>query len=225
MARSWDLLRGDTSGWADRAFYLNRIAESGEPVLDVGCGTGRLLLDYMARGIDIDGVDNSAEMLALCREKAGRLGLSVRVHEQSLETMDLPRRYRTILIPSSTLQLITDLPAVERALRAVLGHLVPGGWTFASIMTLWKPGDPLESEWDHSVVRPEDGATVRRLVRVRHDPENECEHTDDLYQVIVDDQGGRGSALPSVACDTILHAGSGAEPFRGGGVRERQAVQ
>ena len=97
MARSWDLLRGDTSGWADRAFYLNRIAESGEPVLDVGCGTGRLLLDYMARGIDIDGVDNSAEMLALCREKAGRLGLSVRVHEQSLETIDLPRRYRTIL--------------------------------------------------------------------------------------------------------------------------------
>ena len=92
------------------------------------------------------------------------------------------------MIPSSTLQLITDLPAVERALRAVLGHLVPGGWTFASIMTLWKSGDPLESEWDHSVVRPEDGATVRRLVRVRYDPENECEHTDDLYQVIVDGQ-------------------------------------
>lgn len=42
------------------------------------CGTGRLLLDYLAQGIDIDGVDNSPEMLALCRpDAAAVVGISL----------------------------------------------------------------------------------------------------------------------------------------------------
>ena len=68
MAEAWDVLRGDTSDWSDRFFYRDVIEQSGQPVLDVGCGTGRLLLDYAAQGIDIDGVDNSPEMLTLWKE-------------------------------------------------------------------------------------------------------------------------------------------------------------
>jgi SAM-dependent methyltransferase len=68
MALSWDLLRGDTSNWSDRAFFQDVIRRRGEPALDVGCGTGRLLLDYLGQGVDVDGVDVSPEMLDLCRE-------------------------------------------------------------------------------------------------------------------------------------------------------------
>ena len=42
---TWDLFRGDTSDWPDRPFYRAAIAESGQPALDVGCATGRLILD------------------------------------------------------------------------------------------------------------------------------------------------------------------------------------
>ncbi|HZG65094.1 MAG TPA: class I SAM-dependent methyltransferase, partial [Herpetosiphonaceae bacterium] len=99
MAQAWDLLRGDTSQWPDRFFYLDAIGRFGLPVLDVGCGTGRLLLDYLAQGIDVDGVDNSPEMLALCRAKAATLALTPTLHEQTMETLALPRRYRTIIVP------------------------------------------------------------------------------------------------------------------------------
>src|SRR4029079_489947 len=117
MAQSWDLLRGDTSKSPDRLFYLNVIQTFGQPVLDVGCGTGRLLLDYLAHGIAIDGVDNSPDMLALCRHKASALGLAPTLYEQYLETLALPRQYRTIMIPSSTLQLVIDPAMAVQSLQ------------------------------------------------------------------------------------------------------------
>jgi ubiquinone/menaquinone biosynthesis C-methylase UbiE len=146
MAEAWDVLRGDTSNWADRNFYLEIIQKYGQPVLDVGCGTGRLLLDYYQQGIDIDGVDNSPDMLAICQHKADQLKLAPKLYQQNLEDLDLPRKYRTILIPSSSLQLIIEKEAVEKAVKRLYDHLLPNSILIASIMTIWSDGEPIESE-------------------------------------------------------------------------------
>src|SRR3954454_20504681 len=90
MASTWDLSRGDTSTWTDRLFYLDAGHQYGEPVLDIGCGTGRILLDFLAQSIDIDGTDDSPEMLTICREKAKKAGLRDAAHQQKMETLDLP---------------------------------------------------------------------------------------------------------------------------------------
>src|SRR5215212_7643172 len=89
MAQAWDVFRGDTSGWADGLFYRKIIEQYGQPVLDIGCGTGRLLLDYLAQGLEVEGVDNSPGMLALCRHKAAALGLAPVVYEQPMESLVL----------------------------------------------------------------------------------------------------------------------------------------
>jgi ubiquinone/menaquinone biosynthesis C-methylase UbiE len=187
MAQSWDVLRGDTSTWPDHSFYLDLIQTYGQPVLDVGCGTGRLLLDYLAQGIDIDGVDNSPDMLALCRHKATTLGLAPTLYEQYLETLSLPRQYRTILIPSSTLQLVIGPALVAQSVQRLTAHLLPGGILVSPFMTVWKDGDPLTREWEQTAVRAEDGAMFRRIGRYWYDPASDCTDTEDRYQVIVED--------------------------------------
>ncbi len=136
MAESWDVLRGDTSQWVDRFFYLKLIQTYGQPVLDVGCGTGRLLLDYLAQGIDIDGVDNSPDMLNLGQQKANARGLTPTLYQQFLETLSLPRQYRTILISSSTLQLVIDPAMAIQSLQHLAAHLLPGGIVVAPFMTI-----------------------------------------------------------------------------------------
>ena len=188
IAQAWDVLRGDTSSWPDRSFYLQIIRKYGQPVLDVGCGTGRLLLDYLQQDIDIDGVDNSPDMLALCRQKAANLNLHPTLYEQYMEALELPRKYQTILIPSSSFQLIIDPDMVDQALKRLSDHLLPGGAVSASFMKLRKDGDPLEFEWEQSAVREKDGVKFRRVIKSRYDPESQYEHTEDLYQMIVEEK-------------------------------------
>ena len=188
MAEFWDLFRGDTSTWEDRFFYLDVVKKYGEPVLDVGCGTGRILLDFMQQGIDIDGVDNSPDMLARLQQKAETLNLKPTVYQQEMDKLDLPRKYQTILVPSSSFQLLLDEKLPPIAMKRFYEHLLPGGVLAMPFMTLWTDGDPLEAEFTREVVRPEDGATIRRRSSVRFDPETDLEHTIDRYEILRDGQ-------------------------------------
>jgi ubiquinone/menaquinone biosynthesis C-methylase UbiE len=190
LAHTWDLFRGDTSQWEDRFFYREVIRRYGEPVLDVGCGTGRLLLDYLSQGIDIDGVDNSPEMLALSKEKAASSNLEPHLYQQSMEALRLPRQYRTILVPSSSFQLLVDDDKPRQAIRAFFDHLHPGGALVMPFMLLRKEDDPLETKWEMTgeKTRLEDGALIRRWSRAWYDLAQHLESTEDRYEVIRDGQ-------------------------------------
>lgn len=182
MAEAWDVLRGDTSDWPDRQLYLAAIDCYGQPVLDVGCGTGRLLLDYLARGIDIDGVDNSPEMLELCRQRATEMDLQPQLFLQQMEDLSLPRLYRTILVPSSSFQLVIDEAAAGRALERFRDHLLPEGALLMPFIVMGRPGDPLEESWTTEAMR-EDGVLVRRQAWASYDPHSQLEHTRDVYEL------------------------------------------
>jgi SAM-dependent methyltransferase len=226
IASSWDLLRGDTTHWGDRRRYRELIERYGQPALDVGCGTGRLLLDYLRAGIDIDGVDNSPEMLARCREKAGRLGLHPVLYQQSMEALALPRRYRTILVPSSSFQLVTDSDAAAAAMRRFLVHLEPGGALAMSFMPLWQAGDPLETGWGGGgragPARGRRGGAALGPRPVRAGPAARA-HRRPLRGG-PRRRGGRGGDSPALARDPLVHARPGARPLRRGGLRRRAAL-
>ena len=73
----------------------------GQPALDVACGTGRLLIPYLRAGLDVDGCDVYADMVARCRQKTEQEGLSPTLFVQPMHEVEAPRTYRTIYVCGS----------------------------------------------------------------------------------------------------------------------------
>ena len=143
----------------DAGPYAQFIEVSGQPALELGCGTGDPLLELRRRGIDVDGVDSSADMLDRCRRRAAELGLDVVLHHQRMESLDLPRRYRTIYLAGSAFNLLPDDDLASRALQRIRAHLDEDG---SALIPLFVP--PPTPEANLGQVREAneaDGSTIR----------------------------------------------------------------
>lgn len=106
--------------------YFGRFVEAGQPALDAGCGTGRLLLPWLRAGWDVDGSDVSADMIAHCRERARAEGLEPTLLVQPLHELEPPRRYRTV-VACGVIGLGSTRAQDEEALRRFHRALEPGG--------------------------------------------------------------------------------------------------
>ena len=129
---------------AELAYYRSAIERFGQPALDLACGTGRLLLPLRAAGLDVDGTDISADMLALCQERADREGLTPLLVAQAMHDLDLPRRYGTIYICDSFGiggERANDLETLRRIHR----HLEPDGALVFSVQMPFDSKD--EASW------------------------------------------------------------------------------
>ena len=156
VAELYAPLRSFTS---DPGEYAAFIASSGEPALELGCGDGDPLLDLRALGLDVDGVDSSADMLDRLRATAALRGLSVSVHQQRMEDLDLPRRYRSIFLAGATFTLLATDDLALRALRAIRAHLTDDG---SALVPLFVPAPtPADQVGAFRSVVTDGGATIR----------------------------------------------------------------
>jgi len=127
VARSW--AEFSTEGGKEASFFKNIIEISGQPALDLGCGSGRLLLPYLHAGLDVDGCDYSEDMLAVCQERANKEGLTPQLYPQAMHELDLPRRYKTIYA-CGVVGLGGERQLTMQAMQRCYDHLRSGG-TFA----------------------------------------------------------------------------------------------
>jgi len=170
LARNYDALYGvmrDPSG--DAAFYRALAQEIGGPVLELGCGTGRVLLPIAALGIPCVGVDASPAMLAALRAKNPPANLES--IEARMESFDLgARRFRLITCPFRAFQHLLDVPSQLAALANVRRYLAPGG-AFAfdvfdpKLALLIAPADTERLEATFTI----GGVQTRRFGRARMD--------------------------------------------------------
>ncbi len=113
----------------EAAYFRTLIETSGQPALDLGCGSGRLLVPFLQSGLEVDGCDTSKDMLAQCQERAKGEGLSPRLYQQAIHELDLPQRYRTIFC-CGVIGLGGERQLTISGMRRCYEHLRSGG-TFA----------------------------------------------------------------------------------------------
>jgi SAM-dependent methyltransferase len=114
----------ECGGYAEDLGLWRELAGAG-PVLDLGCGTGRVALDLAARGVPVVGLDRDAVLLAALRARAA--GLPVETVCADARDFDLGRRFAVVLAPMQTVQLLGGPEGRARFLRCAGAHLEPGG--------------------------------------------------------------------------------------------------
>lgn len=115
----------------DAEFYLELAQTAPGPALELGCGTGRLLLSLAREGIEVTGLDRSKAMLEMAAEFVARAPEIVqqRIHLAAgdMTNFDLGRQFGLIYIAFRSFMMLTT-PELQRAcLDRCLAHLRPGG--------------------------------------------------------------------------------------------------
>jgi SAM-dependent methyltransferase len=108
-------------------FYVGLARQAKGPVLDVACGTGRVLLPCLRAGADGDGLDLHAPMLATLRRKAEAEGLRPQLYQGDMSDFRLPRRYALVMITFNAVIHNMTQEAQIRCLERCREHLLPGG--------------------------------------------------------------------------------------------------
>src|SRR5262249_50342723 len=132
-AASYDVLYRDKDYLAECALLGRVFQKYGEgsikSILDLGCGTGNHSIPLAQQGYEVVGVDRSADMIALARNKAtqGRIEKSVLFHQGDLRSTDLGRRFDAVLMMFAVLGYQRENADVLAALATAHRHLRKGG--------------------------------------------------------------------------------------------------
>ncbi|MGI8597040.1 MAG: class I SAM-dependent methyltransferase [Thermoleophilaceae bacterium] len=169
---------------ADCPLWRELAAERGGPVLDVGCGTGRVALDLAAQGHEVTGVDSDADLVHALSTRARAAGLPVRTHVLDARSIDLSgRRFALAIAPMQVVQLLGGEDGRAAMLDRVRAHLVPGGLLAVALADPWEGTTVADSEPPMPDIREEGGWVLSsRPVAVR--PEGEAVAIERLRQAV-----------------------------------------
>lgn len=200
LARFYDLDHASVRD--DVEMYRQFAAQTGGPVLELGCGTGRVALPLARDGHQVAAVDISPDMLAALRAKLAQeppdVAARVQVVQADMRRLALGREFALALCPLNTFMHMTTQADQLAALGSAYRHLAPGGRLIVDVasplaMLLIPAGEALSLQ---SELRDEvSGRTVQKFTSVRFDHARQMQHITLIYDEVGADGSVRRTTL------------------------------
>jgi SAM-dependent methyltransferase len=181
----------------DLPFYEQRLPGPDATVLELGCGTGRVLVPLAECCGLIHGIDTSEAMLEICREKIREANLPpdrARVEVGDASAFDLGRTFDLIIAPYRVFQALETDEQADGLMRSVARHLAPGGSCILTMFMPYLPPDRLWNEWvnEDEVIEFERPINGERFVlasrRTRLDRANRVIYPDLIFRLFIGDR-------------------------------------
>jgi SAM-dependent methyltransferase len=186
----------------DVGFFVEAARESGGPVLEVGCGTGRVLIPTARAGIEITGLDLSPHMLEVCRghlqAEPEEVRSRVRLVQGDMRRFELSRTFKLVTLPFRPFQHLTTVEDQLACLGCIHRHLAEDG---KLILDIFNPkleslvqtdfGKELSDEPEFSL--PDGRRVIRRHSVVSRDVPNQINYVELVYYITHSD--GRQECL------------------------------
>jgi SAM-dependent methyltransferase len=186
MSEYYDLIYGDQP---DSDFYMLEARNARGPVLEVGCGTGRILLKLLDAGIDATGVDLSGSMLEVLKGKAKSKGLEPDVLNADMADFSIDKKFKLIMLPYRTFCHVKSRDGRKKALLNLFEHLDKGGRLILHIYNPTKEDLEMTDDYHHfeseEMVSPE-GMKYRIDWHLHYEPRQRLAH----YKVVLTLDGG-----------------------------------
>lgn len=153
----------------DIEFAIKLATSVGDPILELGCGTGRLILPLARSGHEITGLDNSAAMLEVAlnhiKEERTEVQQRIRLITGDMTSFQFEQRYGLTIIAHNTLMHLTR-QQVESCLKCVRHHLKPTGRLMIDVENPVMMADPADDEFlilERTAVEPATGNNILQM--------------------------------------------------------------
>ncbi len=134
----------------DVPFYRNRVSSPDATILELGCGTGRVLVPLASSCSYIHGIDSSEAMLDICRNKLLSSGISAveaNVEPGDISAFDLDRTFDLIIAPFRVIQNLESDDQIDGLFRGIRNHLKPGGTCILNVFRPNRNREELTGYW------------------------------------------------------------------------------
>ncbi|AZR72948.1 hypothetical protein BBF96_05800 [Anoxybacter fermentans] len=128
FAEFYDVLHSNED---DALAFISFAKEFGSPILELGCGTGRLLIPLARKGFEITGMDLSEAMLEICRNKLEQEEDEVKdrvtLVKADMRDFNLEKKFKFIFTACNTLMHLSTIKDLEKAFKCIATHLTEDG--------------------------------------------------------------------------------------------------
>ncbi len=172
----------------DIGFYRSVAEATGGPVLELGCGTGRVTIPLAEAGFDVTGLDLNPAMLerAEAKARAGQEKIRGRIEfiQGDMCRFDLGRQYPLVLIPYNSFQVLRTQAEQRACLERISAHLAPGGLLAMEITPFMHQLRESPATRKHLATDYlDDGSVVAMYETISHEIGNQLTHFDQEYRV------------------------------------------